>query len=73
MIFTYVEGAMPLNHDEIHNLIPIHLTKQSELDTWEQWNILQAEEWVFKRKRTKILSIEFVQKLYNKMFDNTWK
>lgn len=73
MIFTYPEGATPLNQDEVHNLMPLHLTTQSELDTWEQWNILQAEEWAFKTKKRIILSIEFAQKLHHKMFDNTWK
>lgn len=73
MKFVYPIGATPLNADEINNLLPKHLTKQSELNEWEQFNILQAEEWLFRRKRTNIFSIEFTQKLHYKMFDKTWK
>ncbi|BFD45611.1 mobile mystery protein B [Candidatus Tisiphia endosymbiont of Ditula angustiorana] len=72
MRFIYAEGATPLNQDEINNLLPKHLTTQSELNEWEQYNILKAEEWVLQRKRQDILSISFAQKLHNKMFDNTW-
>lgn len=72
MRFIYAEGATPLNQDEINNLLPKHLTTQSELNEWEQYNILKAEEWVLQRKRRDILSISFAQKLHNKMFDNTW-
>lgn len=73
MKFTYAVGATPLNNDEINNLLPKHLTKQSELNEWEQFNIFGAEEWLFRRKRTNIFSIEFCQKLHYKMFDKTWK
>ena len=35
MQFTYIKGATPLSPDEVHNLIPTHLTKQHQLDEWE--------------------------------------
>ncbi len=73
MKFTYAEGATPLNQDEIHNLIPRHLTAQSELDAWEQYNILKAESWAFRIKRKDILSISFVQSLHKNMFCDTWR
>jgi Fic-DOC domain mobile mystery protein B len=72
MKFIYPIGATPLNNDEIHNLIPKHLTTQNELNEWEQYNIIIAEEWLFKRRRQQILSIEFAQKLHKQMFNKTW-
>lgn len=75
MQFIYTEGATPLNQDEIHNLIPSHITTQKELDEWEQYNILHAEQWVFRIKRANntILAVEFINKLHKKMFDQTWR
>lgn len=75
MQFIYPEGATPLNQDEVYNLIPSHITTQKELDEWEQYNILQAEQWAFKIKRSnpEILTIEFINKLHKKMLGQTWK
>jgi Fic-DOC domain mobile mystery protein B len=72
MQFTYAKGATPLSPDEIHNLIPRHLTKQHQLDEWEQYNIARAEVWAKKRKIINILSIDFIKKLHSKMFCDTW-
>ena len=73
MKFHYPLGATPLDLDEIDALIPEHISLQSELNEWEQKNILEAEEWVFSKKHKDIFSIEFIQKLHKKMFDQTWK
>jgi Fic-DOC domain mobile mystery protein B len=72
MQFIYTKGATPLSLDEIHNLIPKHLTHQHQLDEWEQYNIARAEMWIKSRKIKDILSIEFVKKLHRKMFCDTW-
>ena len=71
MKFTYPEGASPLEHEELLDLIPSHITLQSELNQWEQNNILLAEQWALKQKQ--ILTDVFIQKLHHKMFDQTWK
>jgi len=73
MQFKYAIGATPLEADEIHNLIPTHLTTQKELDEWEQYNIIKAENWLLSRKRSDFLSISFAKDLHNKMFYETWK
>jgi Fic-DOC domain mobile mystery protein B len=73
MRFTYPEGSTPFSQDDIHNLIPKHITTQSQLDEWEQFNIIDAEKWAFSRARTNLLSIEFTQLLHKKMFNKTWK
>ncbi len=71
--FRYAKGATPLTADDIHNLIPGHLTLQSQLDEWEQLNILKAENWAFAAKRKNILTIEYIKQLHHKMFCDTWK
>lgn len=73
MQFIYPYGATPLNNDEIYNLVPNHLSTQSELNEWEQYNIILGEEWALKQRKRDIFSIEFTQKLHQKMFNKTWK
>ena len=73
MKFHYPLGATPLDLDETGALIPRHISLQSELNEWEQKNILEAEEWVFAKKHKDIFAIEFIQRLHKKMFDQTWK
>ncbi len=72
MQFTYAKGATPLSPDEIYNLIPKHLTKQHQLDEWEQYNIARAEMWIKNHKINDILSIDFYKKLHSRMFCDTW-
>jgi hypothetical protein len=57
MLFKYAKGATPLSPDEVHNLIPSHITTQKQLDEWEQYNIVQGSNWAFSRKRKDLLSI----------------
>jgi len=69
--FIYPEGATPLAHEELQELIPPHITLQSELNLWEQNNILLGEQWALRQRE--ILTDQFVQTLHYKMFDQTWK
>lgn len=71
----YPEGATPLDLDEIEELIPQHIHLQSELNEWEQTNILHAENGLAKHhfSTTDILNIDFIKTLHKKMFDKTWK
>lgn len=73
MKFEYPLGATPLDEDEAQDLIPHHITLQSQLNEWEQLNILDAEQWAFSKKHSKIFEINFCKKLHLKMFGNTWK
>lgn len=70
-MFNYPDGATPLEPEELHDLIPEYINTQSQLNEWEQANIIIAEKWAFKKKD--ILSVDFIQKLHKKMFDKTWK
>ncbi len=47
MLFKYAKGATPLSPDEIHNLIPSHLTTQKQLDEWEQFGRLIGKEQTY--------------------------
>lgn len=66
------EGATPLEYEELMELKPTHITKQSELNEWEANNILSAMMWL-ETTRDEVLSENFIKKLHKKMFDKTWK
>lgn len=69
----YPDGATPLDPDEAEGLIPAHITTRAELNEWESNNVLQAEKWLLTRRRSDILTLEFVRRLHKQMFDATWK
>lgn len=71
MQFNFPEGATPLEPEELLDLIPQHITTQDQLNTWEQKNILEGEQWA--RKKRDILSVDFIKKLHEHMFNHTWK
>jgi fido (protein-threonine AMPylation protein) len=71
MKFDYPIGSTPLSHEELIGLIPRYVTTQKQLNAWEEKNILKALPWAFKQKE--ILSIAFIKKLHEHMFNNTWK
>ena len=73
MILKYPEGSTPLNADESAGLIPQHITIQSELNTWEEANIIEGERWAFRQKAAPLLTEGFVRSLHKKMFDQTWE
>jgi len=74
MRFTYAKGVTSYMEGDTGNLIPQHITLQSELNEWEQANILEAEQWIFGRSnKPTMLASEFVQKVHYKMFDKTWR
>lgn len=68
----YPPGATPIDPDETEGLLLPHITNRSELDRWEQDNILAAEEWSFRQKRDDLLSVNFILKLHEKMFGVVW-
>jgi Fic-DOC domain mobile mystery protein B len=67
------EGTTPLDPDEVDGLIPTHIATQGALNAWEQANILEAEQWVFSRRRNDALSMDFLLELHRRMFGDTWK
>ncbi|MCU7829156.1 MAG: mobile mystery protein B [Candidatus Thiodiazotropha sp. (ex Myrtea sp. 'scaly one' KF741663)] len=66
------DASTPLSAEELEGLIPSYITLRSELNEAEQANILEAEEWAFKRKRD-VLSEKFLNDLHKRMFERVWK
>lgn len=73
MKIDYPVGATPLNLDEIADLIPAHLRVQSELNEWEEANILKAHLWLAQKKHSFLLHTDFCKQLHLQMFNETWK
>jgi Fic-DOC domain mobile mystery protein B len=73
MEFENADGATLLDPDEAQGLIPTHISTASQLNEWEQANILSAEGWLFDRRRSDILTEGFVRRLHREMFGKTWE
>ena len=73
-LLTTSDGNTPLSAEELADLIPSLATKE-ELNAWERENILLAREWAIKGRvsASDMVSDEYVRKLHQKMFDQTWK
>lgn len=74
-MLQYPPGATPLDLDEAGGLIPQHIINQSQLNEWEQANILDTERWVTRQhfKCNEIITSEFLKKLHYRMFNKTWR
>lgn len=69
----YPNGATPLDPDEAEGLLPEHIETKSELNEWEQQNILEGERWAFEQKRGELLTVGFMFQLHKALFGNTWR
>lgn len=70
--FDADDNATPLTPEERDGLIPSYVTLRRELNELEQRNIIDAEQWAFRRKR-KILDEAFLCGLHRRMFGRVWK
>ena len=52
MEFQYPPGATPIDADEASGLVPVHITTQSELNAWEQANIVLADRWASRQNKS---------------------
>ena len=73
MSFEYPAGATPLDPDEAAGMIPRHIVNHGQLNEWELVNIVRGEQWAFGKKQADMLSSDFVRKLHQRMFDETWR
>jgi Fic-DOC domain mobile mystery protein B len=48
------------------------LTRQQELDEFEEANILEAMKWLHKQNNADALNVEFIHTLHRRMFGKTW-
>jgi Fic-DOC domain mobile mystery protein B len=73
MEFQYAPGATPLDPDEAAGLVPVHITTQTDLNAWEQANIVLGDRWAARQKKRELLDEGFVRDLHRQMFDRTWQ
>lgn len=66
------DGSTPLTDEEREGFKLSYITTCGELNAAEQANILQAEEWAFKRKNN-VVNRDFLNDLHQHMFGNVWK
>lgn len=71
-LFEQDDAATPLSEEEKEGLIPSYITLRGELNEAEQANILEAEEWAFKRKRD-VLDERFLDNLHKRMYGRVWR
>lgn len=62
-----------IDSEEIEGLKLRHITTRNELDRWEQENIQEAIGWLERKRKTDILTEEFICSLHSKMFGKVWK
>lgn len=65
------EGATSIDPGERSQLIPMHITMQEQLNTWEQANIVAGEQWA--RNKKALLTVSFIMQLHKHMFNRTWQ
>ena len=66
------DGGTELSEEEREGLIPSYITLRGELNEAEQANILEADEWAFRRKRY-VLEEKFLNNLHKRMYGNVWR
>lgn len=68
------DGATPLDPDELEGLKFRHVTTRGELDELEQVNVENGLLWLGRRRRkTDVLSEEFIRELHRRLFGDVWK
>lgn len=72
MKFIYAPGATPISPDDLEGLIPDHINTQTDLDAWEQQNILAARARLARRRPRELLTDEVLRRVHQYMFDETW-
>lgn len=75
MQYNYITGQTPLSEEEKLGLIPT-LVMRSDLDHWEQENILEARKWLIKQSilsKSDIFQESFILNLHKRMFKHVWK
>lgn len=69
----YPSGATPIDPNELKDLIPDYISTMSELNQLEQSNIADGFIWIGKQNLDDLLSVTFILKVHEKMFNQVWK
>jgi hypothetical protein len=67
------DGATPLDPDEREGLKFKHVTTRGELDELEQTNIESGLVWLSRRRKTDILTEQFVRESHRRLFGEVWQ
>ncbi|MEP7456164.1 mobile mystery protein B [Phyllobacterium sp. SB3] len=67
------DRATPLHPDELDGLRFKHITTRGELDELEQVNIESGLAWLNRRRKTDMLTEQFMRTLHRQMFGDVWK
>lgn len=73
--YNYIVGQTPLDEEEKRDLIPNIITR-TDLDRFEQENILEARKWVMQKSvliKHSIFTEEFLKNLHQRMYGHVWK
>lgn len=70
--FEMLEGATPLDLDEIQGLLIDTISTQAELNFAEQQSIIESSKWIFQANHKNILTDQFFKNLHKKMFQSVW-
>lgn len=68
-----IEGATPLDPNEIDGLIPSYISTQGQLNAAEQVNIAEARVWAMGKNHDDVLSDSFIRDLHKRMFKDVWR
>ena len=71
MIDDEPDGATPLDPDEAEALLPAHIHTRSELNLWEQANIVEGARWSMRARSPALLETT-IRALHRRMFNETW-
>ncbi len=72
---NFISNQTPISEEEKEGLLIQTISTRSELDEFEQQNIESAIEWTLHQnfKSNKILTINFMLEVHNRMFNRIWK
>ena len=73
LIVDEPEGATALDPDELEGLKYRHITMRGQLDELEQVNIESGLLWLGRRRKTDILTEQFIRELHRRLFGDVWK
>ena len=65
------DGATPLDPDEADGLLPAHIHTRSELNLWEQANIVEGARWSMRARSPALLETT-LRELHRRRFNETW-
>ena len=70
---VYPDGATPLDPDELDGLRHPHVSTRQQLNELEQANVQAGLDWLKRRRRSDLLTEEFLRLLHLRLFGKVWR